>query len=212
MRENGFGGFATYTEYLQGKHWKGLRKTLCLKPESKCGGCSSKHHLQIHHISYDRLGKELPDDLVVLCDDCHKRVHDELDRLYPGRSTAWQTLRTRYIFPLLFDRTLDEAQTHVAKRVAKAAKRKQRKKDRRGRNAKKAAAGRYATLPVNFERSKIKKRRKKKPGHMKPLSKVIANTFKARQPDVKNPRLQPRPEDQIPSVLAKMFGLRESRG
>lgn len=212
MRANGFGGFATYTEYLQGSHWKGLRKALCLKPESHCAGCDKKHHLQIHHVSYSRLGSELPDDLVVLCEWCHKRVHEELDRLYPGQTTAQKVLRTAYIFPLLFERSLERTQATTPQKLTKAQRRKQRKKDRRGRNAKKAAAGRYATLPVNFERSKIKKRRKKKPGHMKPLSKVIANTFKARQPDVKNPRLQPRPEDQIPSVLAKMFGLRESRG
>lgn len=209
MRANGFGGFGTYTEYLQGKHWKGLRKALCLKPESKCGGCSSKHHLQIHHISYDRLGKELPEDLVVLCDGCHKRVHDELDRLYPGRSTAWQTLRTRYIFPLLFDRTLDEAQTHVAKRVAKAAKRKKRKKNSRKRKSKKAKGGRYATLPVNFAKSKMFQ------SHGATSKRHLDDsfgTFRAKRPPVQNPRLQPRPEDQIPSVLAKMFGLRESRG
>ena len=210
-----FGGYPTYTEYLQGKHWKGLRKALCLKPESRCYGCDTSHHLQIHHTCYDRVGSERSDDLAVLCADCHKHMHERLEQIYPGRSTAYQVQWTATIFPVLFEgRELqaERKRNHQEQLMGTLVRRKKRKKDRRGRKAKKAAAGRYATLPVNFERSKIKKRRKKKPGHMKPLSKVISNTFKAKQPDVRTPRLQPRPEDTIPSVLSKMFGLRESRG
>jgi hypothetical protein len=32
----------------------------------------------VHHRSYDRKGFEAPQDLIVLCDDCHLRHHRRL--------------------------------------------------------------------------------------------------------------------------------------
>jgi len=32
--------------------------------------------LHVHHLTYDNLGRELDDDLIVLCNDCHKQVHE----------------------------------------------------------------------------------------------------------------------------------------
>ena len=207
---NRFGGFGTYTEYLQGKHWKGLRKVLCLRPDSRCAGCDDHRHLQIHHVSYARVGNELPDDLVVLCDTCHKRVHVELDRLYPGQPTAKQVLRTAYIFPLLFDRPLARGQAKTPGKMAKLTKRKKRKKNQRSRKAGRAKGSRYDKLPVNFAKSKMFQ-----PQNEKAKARLIDDSFgafRARRPPIQTPRLQPRPEDTIPLVLSKMFGLRESRG
>jgi 5-methylcytosine-specific restriction endonuclease McrA len=36
--------------------------------------------LQVHHITYARLGNELPSDLLVVCFDCHRRKDGERDR------------------------------------------------------------------------------------------------------------------------------------
>ena len=33
------------------------------------------YRLEVHHLSYARLGRELPDDLIVLCPACHAIAH-----------------------------------------------------------------------------------------------------------------------------------------
>ena len=44
----------------------------------KCQACSTKKEiLDVHHNSYDRLGAEEPQDLIVLCRTCHGRVHNK---------------------------------------------------------------------------------------------------------------------------------------
>ena len=30
---------------------------------------------EVHHLSYERVGRELPEDLVALCPGCHRRAH-----------------------------------------------------------------------------------------------------------------------------------------
>jgi len=37
-------------------------------------GCGGKG-LEVHHLSYRRLGNELLSDLIVLCVGCHKKQH-----------------------------------------------------------------------------------------------------------------------------------------
>jgi len=32
-------------------------------------------NLEVHHLTYDRLGDERMDDLEVLCPDCHRKAH-----------------------------------------------------------------------------------------------------------------------------------------
>lgn len=43
-----------------------------------CGwGARVNHgrHLEVHHLHYDSLGREQPEDLVVLCNVCHGKRH-----------------------------------------------------------------------------------------------------------------------------------------
>jgi len=66
-------GYATYDKYLHGEHWmlfsEGMRKKSC-----EC--CRRTENLQIHHITYDRLGEELPFDVVTVCGTCHIAIHE----------------------------------------------------------------------------------------------------------------------------------------
>ncbi len=41
----------------------------------KCALCNSGSNLHTHHRTYDRLGDEIPSDLVCLCSDCHANYH-----------------------------------------------------------------------------------------------------------------------------------------
>lgn len=53
---------------------------MCGRPESTC-----KNGLQMHHITYERLGNEnILTDLVSLCPACHVKIH----KYYGRRRTA----------------------------------------------------------------------------------------------------------------------------
>ena len=43
--------------------------------EPYCQLCGSPYNLQRHHIIYRRYGKTIPENLIVLCDSCHRKVH-----------------------------------------------------------------------------------------------------------------------------------------
>jgi len=71
-------GFKSYKEYLKSDYWKKAKKRYFKAGMPKyCIGCRNQI-FQLHHRSYTRLGKELPRDLIPLCRDCHKKVHDYL--------------------------------------------------------------------------------------------------------------------------------------
>ena len=67
-----------YTEYLKSNHWKAKRHEL-INDDSVCHQCGCKGILQLHHLSYKRLGNESIKDLIPLCDKCHKEAHKNKD-------------------------------------------------------------------------------------------------------------------------------------
>ena len=75
-------GHNDYQAYLESPHWKTLRsETLCER--GFCAVCKATGNLRLHHCDYRRLGHELPDDLIVLCDDHHAALHEKLNIQYP---------------------------------------------------------------------------------------------------------------------------------
>jgi hypothetical protein len=60
--------------YLQSDHWLVTREHALERSGRECQSCSSKRRLQVHHLSYERIGREEPEDLVVLCRPCHDRL------------------------------------------------------------------------------------------------------------------------------------------
>jgi hypothetical protein len=65
----------SYVEYLQSPAWQGTRKRALKRAKDRCQVCNSPNLLQVHHRTYERLGKEAPGDLLVLCDGCHDLFH-----------------------------------------------------------------------------------------------------------------------------------------
>lgn len=63
-----------YYKYIKSRKWKKLANRL-KKEQPYCSECRSKENLAVHHLTYERLGNELDEDLTVLCDDCHKETH-----------------------------------------------------------------------------------------------------------------------------------------
>lgn len=68
-----------YKEYLQTEHWKQTRGKALKKANYRCELCNSKIDLNVHHKTYENRGEEKPNDLIVLCHNCHSKFHDKLE-------------------------------------------------------------------------------------------------------------------------------------
>lgn len=64
-----------YEQYLQTRWWTGRRNQALREAQYRCEVCESKRQLQVHHVTYERLGCELPEDLAVVCRGCHLGHH-----------------------------------------------------------------------------------------------------------------------------------------
>lgn len=65
-----------YYDYIKSDKWKAKRLE-CLKRDNfQCQKCGTAKNLVIHHWTYDRLGNEDLGDIVTLCKDCHKKIHE----------------------------------------------------------------------------------------------------------------------------------------
>jgi len=86
-----------YAEYLKSRHWQRQRKEALERAGHRCQVCNvDELPLEVHHRTYERLGREVPDDLFVLCEVCHgifskhgrlaKRIVDELEPAQPVKT------------------------------------------------------------------------------------------------------------------------------
>ncbi len=64
-----------YTEYLESAEWKETREKALEVGGYRCKACKSNEYLDVHHLNYDRCGKEEMEDLIVLCRICHSKWH-----------------------------------------------------------------------------------------------------------------------------------------
>lgn len=62
--------------YLKSEHWQKVKRRM-YRTFRACELCKKRGvRLNIHHITYNRLGNEDTSDLIVLCEDCHiNKVH-----------------------------------------------------------------------------------------------------------------------------------------
>jgi hypothetical protein len=66
-----------YDEYMRSKTWKKVRLWRIELAVGKCEKCGGKNGLEVHHLTYERIGAERKEDLQVLCDSCHKHSHHD---------------------------------------------------------------------------------------------------------------------------------------
>lgn len=64
-----------YRAYLQSEHWILTKQIALVIYGARCAVCGSGFSLDVHHRSYEFIGRERLIDLVVLCRKCHKIVH-----------------------------------------------------------------------------------------------------------------------------------------
>jgi len=68
----------SYEQYLRTDHWLKVRDAAIERANHRCALCNSEVNLHAHHRTYERLGRELPGDITVLCSVCHDKFHETL--------------------------------------------------------------------------------------------------------------------------------------
>lgn len=66
-----------YERYLHSPAWKAKRLDALDRAGHRCAGCTATDALQVHHLTYERLGFERLTDLMVLCEQCHALEHGQ---------------------------------------------------------------------------------------------------------------------------------------
>ena len=56
--------------------WLNVRDKALTRDNYTCQGCLEARATQVHHLTYKHLGSEFLFELISLCDDCHKRIHE----------------------------------------------------------------------------------------------------------------------------------------
>ena len=72
----GAGGHsALYEATLRSPEWHRVRRETIRQQGRRCAWCGGGGRLDVHHLTYTRLGRELPGDVVALCPTCHATAH-----------------------------------------------------------------------------------------------------------------------------------------
>jgi 5-methylcytosine-specific restriction endonuclease McrA len=102
-----------YYEYLKTKEWKEKSAQAKYRAGLTCELCGRHQNelvdseLEAHHVSYVRLGYEEPEDLVVLCRDCHRKIHKDKVTIKEAKEiyrkvVLWRDKRDRESDPFSF--------------------------------------------------------------------------------------------------------------
>jgi hypothetical protein len=88
--------FYNYNDYLKSRHWAKLKIRYQKEFTSKtCQMCFDNHKIELHHMTYERIGKEDLKDLIYLCDKCHKLIHKEMGGFDLGKIYLIERERNR---------------------------------------------------------------------------------------------------------------------
>lgn len=81
-------GFKTYEEYLDSDLWQQFRKKYFRSKKTKkfclvcLGDDEFNFSVELHHLTYERLGQERLNDVIPLCREHHEQVHEILKQRY----------------------------------------------------------------------------------------------------------------------------------
>ena len=64
-----------YDAYLASQEWSRRRSAALLRAKEICEVCKHFQATEAHHVTYARVGCELPDDLLAVCSFCHGLLH-----------------------------------------------------------------------------------------------------------------------------------------
>jgi phage terminase large subunit GpA-like protein len=63
-----------YNTYIHSNAWRVFRLA-ALRRQPCCQACGRRDRLNVHHVTYENLGHESPEDVLVLCHSCHEYHH-----------------------------------------------------------------------------------------------------------------------------------------
>lgn len=90
---------AEYREALTSDYWRRLGAFVLRKRGPFCQRCGKfALGLELHHLTYDRLGREMPEDVEIVCRACHPDADREREAAVEAaaenaRFDAWATAR-----------------------------------------------------------------------------------------------------------------------
>ncbi|HVG99102.1 MAG TPA: HNH endonuclease signature motif containing protein [Chloroflexota bacterium] len=67
-----------YVRYLNTKAWATRRGAVVAGADGACEDCGAAvadGEMEVHHLTYERVGRELSEDLTGLCPGCHRHAH-----------------------------------------------------------------------------------------------------------------------------------------
>lgn len=84
-----------YHAYIKSSEWFKKRKKYIEKVGKFCEVCKTKKGINLHHMTYERLGKEYDEDMLFVCKVCHHQIHfgekgiKTTDKLRMFKNLAW---------------------------------------------------------------------------------------------------------------------------
>lgn len=78
-----------YYLYLGSDTWKQKRKLVFERDSTLCQICKTETATEVHHLSYQNIYNEPLEDLIAICQVCHKKEHNKphLDEINQGMTT-----------------------------------------------------------------------------------------------------------------------------
>lgn len=67
---------ARYQIYLYSRTWKAKRRRIIDRAKGICEKCLKEKISHVHHLTYEHIYEELDEDLIGLCKECHKKIHE----------------------------------------------------------------------------------------------------------------------------------------
>jgi hypothetical protein len=68
-------GYGSYDDYLRSSHWQAVKARYRASDQPQDCICGETDGLQLHHMTYERIGGESLADLTPLCASCHAMIH-----------------------------------------------------------------------------------------------------------------------------------------
>lgn len=84
-----------YYAYMRSPEWFARRESFFSTHPRKCTVCPRNRRIDLHHLTYDRLGEELDSDLMPLCKVHHELIEEAKDQKRIGKHGDVVELRRR---------------------------------------------------------------------------------------------------------------------
>ena len=68
--------YVDYKDYLESELWAVIKRVVFKIRGYRCEICGTAKNLTVHHLTYDRIGAEELEDLLVVCKSCHRKIHE----------------------------------------------------------------------------------------------------------------------------------------